>query len=325
MRRLLALVLSFSLVGLAHGASHRLRKPVHGFQARMHDFTVKPSEDLEVCEYRRLPNKKPLDIVGFKLSMPPEAHHFVIWSYGGHLTDDSKFPQGPVESVGCAGVSPDEAIPQVLIPIQTPNARFRFPEGIALRVEAHKQVWLNPHLRNYTDEAIRPDIRFNFYKAKKGTIRHLAQGLIIGNSTDIDVPAGGDQTLTAEWTSPIDLTLIQLATHQHQLGTYANIQILDPDGRQHPPIYENADWQHPYPFWPEGGIRLVRGQKMRITCTWHNPHDHAVRFGPETTDEMCFILGFYYRDDGDTTPVAGNGCLPSKSGLLCILAPKATP
>ena len=36
---------------------------------------------------------------------------------------------------------------------------------------------------------------------------------------------------------------------------------------------------------------------------------------------MCFILGFFYRDDGDTAPVTGGGCLASKDGLLCPLAP----
>src|SRR5882724_13419750 len=101
-----------------------LKKPRHGFQMRTSEFTVQPGQDLEVCEYRRLPNRRPMDVDGFQLRMPPEAHYFVIWSYGGNLTDDSRFPPGPVPSVGCSGVSPDELIPQVLIPIQTPNSRF---------------------------------------------------------------------------------------------------------------------------------------------------------------------------------------------------------
>jgi hypothetical protein len=138
---------------------------------------------------------------------------------------------------------------------------------------------------------------------------------------DIDIPAGGDQTITAEWTAPVDLTVIQLATHQHRLGTYANIELVDADGVTPRKIYENKDWEHPHSYWPDEPIRLARGRKMRITCTWHNTDDRPVRFGPETTDEMCFILGFYYRDSGDTAPVVGGGCLPARQGLLCPLAP----
>ena len=253
--------------------------------------------------------------------MPAGAHHFVIWAYGGNLQDDSEFPQGPVPAIGCSGVSPDELIPQVLIPIQTPNSRFRFPTGVALPVDAHEQVWLNPHMKNAASTPLTPDIRFNFYGARKGTVKHRAEGLIVGNITDIHVPAGGDQTLTAEWTAPVNLTLVYLATHQHRLGTYGNTEIVDRDGVTRSRVYENQDWQHPYSYWPNPPIRLAQNQKMRITCTWHNTDDHEVRFGPKTTDEMCFILGFYYRDDGDTGPVAGDGCIPAKRGLLCPLAP----
>ena len=38
-------------------------------------------------------------------------------------------------------------------------------------------------------------------------------------------------------------------------------------------------------------------------------------------DEMCFILGFYYRDEGDTEPISGGQCVPAKAGLLCPFAP----
>jgi hypothetical protein len=299
-----------------------LKKPAHGFQMRVTDFTVAPDQDLEECEYRRLPNKKPMDVSGFELRMP-EGHHFVIWAYGGNITDDSQFPKGPVPAVGCSGVAPDNTIPQVLIPIQTPNARFRFPDGIALSIDPHEQVWLNPHMRNGSSETVTPDIRFNFYAAKKGTVQHHAQGLIIGNITNISIPANGDYTMTSEWTSPIDLTLIQLQTHQHRLGTYANIEMVDDGGTPHK-VYENTTWDHPAQYWPDPPIHLTAGQKMRITCTWHNTDDHIVTFGPKTTDEMCFILGFFYRDGDATGQVVGNGCLPSKKGLFCPLAPVVT-
>jgi copper type II ascorbate-dependent monooxygenase-like protein len=319
MRIALAIALTV-LTAAAADARPYLRKPQRGFQVRAGAFTVHPGQDLEMCEYRRLPNRKAVDITGFQLRMPAGAHHFVVWAYGGDVQDDSQFPAEPVESVACAGVSPDEPIPQVLIPIQTPNARFKFPPGIALRLAPHQQVWLNPHLKNFGDAPMNPDIRFNFYKAKKGTVRHYAEGMIVGNAAGIHIPAGGEQTLTAEWTSPIDLTVIQMASHQHRLGTYANIELVNRDGSLNR-IYENTDWEHPASFWPDPPIQLARGDKMRITCTWHNTDDHDVFFGPETTDEMCFILGFYYRNDGGTGPVTGTGCLPAKSGLLCANAP----
>ena len=59
-----------------------------------------------------------------------------------------------------------------------------------------------------------------------------------------------------------------------------------------------------------------------MTCIVAQHDDKEVAFGPETTDEMCFAIGFFYRDADDTTPVSGGGCLPAKKGgLLCPLAP----
>ena len=318
MRRLVLLACVLALASSA-AAKPYLRKPKRGFQMRVSPYTIEPGQDLEVCEYRRLPNSKPMDVSGFKLRMPEGAHHFVIWSYGGSREDDSTFPQGPFPSVACTGAASDDFVPQLVIPIQQPNARFRFPKGVALKIDPHQQVWLNPHMRNIEPEPLTPDIRFNFYTAPRGSVKHEAQGLIAGNITGIHIPAGGDQTLTAEWTAPVNVNLVYLATHQHRLGTYANIQMVDAAGPH--TIYENTDWMHPRSYWPKPVIHLAKGDKMRITCTWHNTDDHEVTFGVKTTDEMCFILGFYYRDPGDTEPVPFGQCAPSKRGLVCPFAP----
>jgi hypothetical protein len=321
MRRLLPTLLFLAVGYAANGhAKPYLRKPKHGIQLRTAPYTVGPGQDREWCEYRRFPTKKPIDVVGFKVRMPEGAHHFVVWGYSGTVEDDSKFPSKPVESVGCVGIGPGEIAPRVIIPLQSPNTRFRMPKGIAIRLDPGEQIYLDSHLRNDSDVPVTPDIRANFYAAKPGTVKHHAEGLIAGNMSGIDIPAGGDQTITAEWTAPVTINIVYLATHQHRLGTYANIELVDANGTPQT-IYENYSWQHPASLWPATPLRLAKGDKMRITCTWHNTDDHLVRFGPTTTDEMCFILGFYYRDDGDTAPVGFGECLPATSGMLCPLAP----
>ena len=317
MRRPLVVLALLLLAFAAAAAKPYLRKPKRGLQMRTSPYTVGPGEDREWCEYRRVPIKKPMDVVGFKVRMPEGAHHFVVWGYGGDEQDDSKFPQGPVESVGCVGLGPGELAPRVIIPLQSPNTRFTLPAGVGLRIEPQQQVWLNPHLRNLGTESITPDVRFNFYAAPPGKVKHYAEGLIVGNMDGIDIPAGGDQTITAEWASPTNLNIVFLATHQHRLGTYANIEVLSPDGAEKKLIYENYRWDHPRSYWPPTPLRIVTGQKLRITCSWHNTDATMVRFGPNVTDEMCFILGFFYRDPGDTAPIDGAGCLPAKSGAFC--------
>ena len=323
--RILALLLVLALLAPAW-AGTRLRKPPkhRGFQTRVGEYTIKPGEDIEMCEYRRLSNTKPIDVARFKLRMPAGAHHFAVWTYGGSITDDSQFAQGPVESVGCVGMAPDEFIPQLLIPTQSPNVGLKFPKGVALQIEPHQQVFLNPHMRNSGTAPVVPDVRFNFYAAKKGSVKHYAEGYTFGNSSAIKIPAGGDQTLSSEWTVPVNITILSVATHQHRLGTYAKVELVEEDGVTRTLLVESYDWEHPRSVWPQGGLRLERGRKLRVTCSWHNTEAREVTFGPETTDEMCYGIGFFYRDEGDTTPVVGSGCIPSKKGLLCPLVAAAT-
>src|SRR5262245_31597976 len=128
--RVLPVALALLVLAFLTAADAKLRKPKRGIQLRPAPYTVGPGEDREWCEYRRVPIEKPIDITGFKVRMPKGAHHFVVWGYGGTEQDDSKFPPGPVESVGCIGIGPGEFVPRVIIPLQSPNARFKMPKGI---------------------------------------------------------------------------------------------------------------------------------------------------------------------------------------------------
>ena len=316
MRIVVAVAVVLALTLPADARPKKLRKPAasKGFQVRVGEYSIIPGEDLEVCEYRRLPNRKAIDVQRFKLRMPEGAHHFAVWRYAGALTD-AEFPAGPVPSIGCVGFAKDELFPQLLIPTQSPNMVLSFPKGIALRLDPEEQVFLNPHMKNFDLETTTPDVRFNLYRAKKGTVEHYAEALTFGNSTSIRIPPGGDQTLVVEWTLPVGMTIVNLSTHQHALGTYATIELVGVDGAEDEVLVETFDWEHPDSEWPPGGRRLEKGRTLRLTCEWHNPRDRVVTFGPETTDEMCFGIGFVWREDEDKGPVAG--CLPTEEGILC--------
>ena len=63
-------------------------------------------------------------------------------------------------------------------------------------------------------------------------------------------------------------------------------------------------------------LPLRSGQKIHFTSEWQNFTDGPVRAGVNTTDEMCFILGYYWRED-EGVPIRGPGCFPTKEGILC--------
>jgi hypothetical protein len=314
----------------AAARSPKLRKPKRGFQMRSTSVVIHPGADEEWCEYRRLPNRKEMDAQGFELRMPAGAHHFVLWAYNGNVTDDAQFPSTPVAVPGCTGIGPgDSLIPVNLFGNQVPNGRVRFPKGIAVRLKPHQQVWLNPHMKNLGTEDLDARVAFNITPARRGSVKHHAESFVVGNVTGIDIPAGGTQTLVSEWTVPADLNLIQFSSHQHRLGVYVSAELEQPDG-SFAQMFENVDWNHPNELWmyrdapwkdldPQV-LRLTKGQRLRFTCKWRNTDPTAKHFGVETTDEMCFVTGYFYRDDETAPPISGAGCFTVKEGLMCPLA-----
>jgi hypothetical protein len=297
---------------------------------RSTSVVIHPGADEEWCEYRRLPNRREMDAQGFELRMPAGAHHFVLWAYNGNVTDDAQFPRTPVAVPGCTGIGPgDSLIPVNLFGNQTPNGRVRFPKGIAVRLKPHQQVWLNPHMKNLAAEDLDARVAFNITPARPGSVKHHAESFVVGNITGIDVPAGGTQTLVSEWTAPADMNVIQFSSHQHRLGVYVSAELEQPDG-SFAQMFENVDWTHPNELWmyrdapwkdldPQV-LRLTKGQRLRFTCKWRNTDTKTIRFGVETTDEMCFVTGYFYRDDETAPPLSGAGCFTVREGLMCPLA-----
>jgi hypothetical protein len=67
-------------------------------------------------------------------------------------------------------------------------------------------------------------------------------------------------------------------------------------------------------------MRVRAGDGFRFTCEWKNDDDHPVHFGVTTDDEMCFVTGYYYRDDESHPLPALPRCFAQDEGLLCVAA-----
>ena len=320
--RVVASLAAVTLLAVPGSAGRvHLRHPPRGFQMRMGKFTVPPATEREVCEYRTFPNDKAMDVQQFEFKMNAGTHHFALWAYFGGDRNAADFPRGIVEAPGCIGLGPRDSFQRALLG-GAPNTHelSRFPPGIAVRLEPHQPVFLNSHYINASlTDSLTPDILFNVIPAKKGSVLHHAENLTVG-AYDIHIPAHSAASTTAEWVVPYDLNVIQLSSHEHKRGTKVTIN-LTAGGQNMGQIFENDDWDHPYEYWTPTPLHLRQGDVFRFTCNWTNNDDHPVTFGVTTDDEMCFMTGYYYRDDEATPPPSAPGCFLQDHGLLCSAAP----
>lgn len=311
------------VIGTPAGAArvHRLRlaRPAHGFQMHMDTFVVPPAREEELCEYRITPSARAIDVASFRFRMQPGSHHFSVWEYHGASHDPADFWTGFKAAPGCVGLGPADSFASVvnLFGMQTASSRTRFPRGIAVRLPAHAQVYLNMHIRNASlTDPLTADAVFNMMAARPGSVRHHAQPLAIG-TLNIHIPANGTATYTGEWHAPVDLNLVQLSTHEHHRGAGTSVHEVDEVGNDLVELFKGGPWDHPGQRWFSPAHRLPAGHGLRFTCDWTNPDPHPVGFGVTTDDEMSFIGGYFYPDEDDRI-VTGPGCRPQGAGLLCF-------
>ena len=296
-----------------------LRKPARGFQMRMESFVVQPSADREGCEHMVTPNRKPMDVAEFELKTTPGTHHFAVWDYLGKDQNPADFWTGIEYSPACVGLGPQDGwlTTANLFGSQTGHVRVRFPPGVAVRLQAHANVYANLHYHNYGTTPVTTDAVFNLIPARKGTVQHHAQLFTIG-TVQIDIPANGTASVTGDWHAPTDLNLVLISTHQHHRGTDILVHMIDAAGNDMGELVDSPDWEHPGSRWFQPAMRLQAGEGFRFTCSWRNPDDFPVHFGVTSEDEMCFVVGYFYPDDDGAT-VTGPGCLPQGGGLECIV------
>lgn len=126
--------------------------------------------------------------------------------------------------------------------------------------------------------------------------QQLITDLIVGN-VDLIIPAGNDNVrFNAEYTTPVNLLLMEIRPHLHLLGKSFQVRGLLPNGGEVPLIkIEDWDfnWQDSYVFDPI--VRLPAGSKIQIQTVFDNSEKNrdnpnsppkTVYFGEESTDEM---------------------------------------
>ena len=310
----------FALGTTADAKRLHLHRPRRGFQMHMTHFVIPPASEREGCEYRVTPNRRAMDVQSLELNATAGTHHFVLWEYLGKDDNPADFWSGIKYAAGCIGLGPQDSFGATanLFGMQASHARVEFPPGIAVRLEPHATVYPNLHVRNpsltdpLTGEAV-----FNLIPARKGTVRHHAQALVVG-SFQIDIPPQSSASLAAVWYAPANLNLVQLSTHEHHRGTLVSSHQVDATGTDMGELVLSTDWQHPTERWFPVAQRVLAGEGIRFTCEWSNPDDHPVHFGVTTDDEMCFVTGYFYPDD-DSARVTGPGCVPQGAGLECFV------
>ena len=174
------------------------------------------------------------------------------------------------------------------------NEAAHLPDGVGRILPKGADVILQIHYHP-SGKAEVDRTRIGLYLSRK-PVRQTLQWVGV-SSTAIELPPGvPSKEVRARWTVPVDVDVLSVAPHMHQLGRSMQVTATHPSGRAanllRVPDWDPS-WQGTYSFAKP--VRLVRGTIVEVVARYDNT-DHGrnpnhppklVKFGHEVVDEMC--------------------------------------
>ncbi len=136
-------------------------------------------------------------------------------------------------------------------------------------------------------------------------------------------PGNANYTVTSSYTVPSNVTVLAVWPHMHLLGRTISVEATLPTGAKQPMVTVpdwDFNWQLGYHF--KEPLKFPSGTKIQLTARYDNSENNpanpsrppkAVRWGEQTTDEMCIAFYAYTVDSEHLTQgIAASGM---KGGL----------
>jgi tetratricopeptide (TPR) repeat protein len=193
------------------------------------------------------------------------------------------------------GMVPDAGYPPGYMLGWTPGQQARpSPDGMPWRLEPNSDMVVQLHMQpTGKPETLQVSVAFYFTDTPPAA---TPVGIRLGSQT-IDIPAGdAHHQVSDRFTLPVDVDLLALQPHAHNLGREVRGLATLPDGTTRP-LIEIADWdfrwQDVYRY--RTPLRLPKGTVVSMTMTYDNsaanPRNsfqppRRVVWGQNTADEM---------------------------------------
>jgi hypothetical protein len=211
-------------------------------------------------------------------------HHWLLYRTTTPLTD------GAV-TTGCQVT----AQPATLLAAWTPGGQNTVLDpDVSLTLDyPYYQLQVHYNNQRYDDAADSSGVAF----CTTTTPRQNVAGVVVLGTMSFSIPANANDypvtdicsNLTADGKTPI--TVISTSPHMHLLGSGFRTEhmrgSMDMGDLSNIPLDTwSFDDQRRYDLVPRRHV--LPGDTLRSTCYYVNPNPTAVKFGPRTSDEMCF-------------------------------------
>ena len=249
-------------------------------------------QETTLCVVKPLNNAEDMVLTGFDMNLTPGSHHLLVY-----LTDageaDTPYPCSPF-----TGVAVGNDVPLAFA--NTENVTFAFPQGVAMDIPANSMVKIEAHYINTTSGDLQGQGAVTLHGTTKATApAYQAANFLAFGTLNIHIPPNATYS-----TGPIfqaaeaGMHLVLITTHEHRLGTRAQVWASSAAGDLSNQIADDRDWANPAWRVLPSQVDFDGTNGLTYQCDWTNTTDQTITFGESALDEMCIIAGYYYPSQG---------------------------
>jgi peroxiredoxin len=190
------------------------------------------------------------------------------------------------------------------------NVPRQLPEGTARLLRKGEWIVLETHYHKTGHVEKDQGAQVGLYFAKEPVKKQLRVHMIA--QPFLRIPAGQERFTTGTtYTVPGDVHALDVMPHMHLLGREISVVVTFPDGEKKDLVQIkdwDFNWQETYQF--RQALALPRGAKIRLEASYDNSEKNVnnpshppkpVKWGEQTTDEMCLAFIHYTLDGEDLT------------------------
>jgi hypothetical protein len=262
-----------------------------GLQGSIGPIDVPAGVETTQCTVVPLGNTEDVVMNGYNINLSEGSHHLIVY-----MTTDA--PTDPINCSPFTGLALGTDIP-IAFGIKK-SETWAFPAGVAVEIPANQMIKIEGHYINTTAADLQGTGNVAFDTTPKASApAYQPAGFDFFGSTNISIPPNSTFSTGPLFQKGVAGThLISVMTHQHRLGTEAQVWASAKQGDMSTQLADDKDWSNP--TWslitPQFDFDGTTG--LTYQCDWTNTTDQTVSFGESALDEMCFAGGYVYPSQG---------------------------
>ena len=178
-----------------------------------------------------------------------------------------------------------------LYPPNGDGSIVNLPEGMGFPLRNGQKYSADIHYINPTDKELIINSAFNLAFTPAEDVG-VWMSSFDHDAGALDLPPNATTSMAFDCELPASTSVISLLAHMHQFGERYLIERVRADGTSQVLLevdewLEEYRWTSPMQFFPVLEVLIEEGDRIRTTCTWHNPTDETLSF----PTEMCTTSG----------------------------------